>query len=147
MALQLIIILVSVALSVYFYIKQKSLYSGIMLLVLIISAFLLLVFNQYDMSKILYWLSLTLVFLYPFAINRKERKYLIVLYVVPLIIDELFRLQHYPRSLLIDALFFVPFILYIVMGVQYSKYKSEYSFLTLITGLNLITLLKTLNVL
>lgn len=140
MQLQLILILISIALSIYFFIKHRNLYSGIIFFTLVASVFLSLI-NISTVGRILYWLSLVFFFLYPFIL-RKKNKIFMLLYSIPFIVDEVFRIQHYPKYLIIDVLFLLPFVLYIVMGIQYKKYKNEFSFLTLITGLNLITLLK-----
>lgn len=141
MFLQLIIIILALIFSTYFYIKHRNLYSGILFFVLVLSV-LLYFLNLHIISRIFYWLSLILLFVYPF-IFKKEKKVWIILYVIPLIVDEIFRIQHYPMYLIITILFVFSFILYVIMAIQYNKYKTEFSFLTLMIGLNLITLLKS----
>lgn len=143
MQVYLVLIIATLIISLCFFIKNKNNYIGFNLLILIVSVFLFL-FNISMFGQVLYWISLLLLFFYSF-LKKRKKKFTLILFTLPFLIDEIFRVQHYPKFFFLNLLFLIPFILYIYIILNYKKYKKEFSILTMIIGLNTITLLKMLN--
>jgi len=143
MQVYLVLIIATLIISLCFFIKNKNNYIGFNLLILIVSVFLFL-FNISMFGQVLYWISLLLLFFYSF-LKKRKKKFTLILFTLPFLIDETFRVQHYPKFFFLNLLFLIPFILYIYIILNYKKYKKEFSILTMIIGLNTITLLKMLN--
>src|SRR5690625_519268 len=143
MQVYLVLIIATLIISLFFFIKNKNNYIGFNLLILIVSVFLFL-FNISMFGQVLYWISLLLLFFYSF-LKKRKKKFTLILFTLPFLIDETFRVQHYPKFFFLNLLFLIPFILYIYIILNYKKYKKEFSILTMIIGLNTITLLKMLN--
>lgn len=133
-----------ILISFYFFYKNRTKYSGLIYVIILLAT--LLTFTKLILIvRVLYWISLLLISLYMYVENKNKNsnKLLYALYVLPFIIHEVSFILNLPMYLSIRILFFLPFLVYIVMCFKYKEFKNEFGFLTLIIGLNLITVLLT----